>query len=90
MSTYVEKRYINALIFIFGIGKKTAFQMFMKGDPVLRYFVNAFTLPNKPKEEVDYLRSQVMSVVFGGRSTDSLTTLRYNIFNKRVVSESTM
>ncbi|KAJ8364405.1 hypothetical protein SKAU_G00132360 [Synaphobranchus kaupii] len=73
---------------IFGIGKKTAFQKFVKGDPVLQSFANAFTVPNQTPEVIDDLGSQVMAVLFGGKCTDSLATMRYNIFSKRVVSAS--
>ncbi|KAJ8341530.1 hypothetical protein SKAU_G00338210 [Synaphobranchus kaupii] len=73
---------------IFGIGKKTAFQKFVKGDPVLQSFANAFTVPNQTPEVIDDLGSQVMAILFGGKCTDSLVTMRYNIFSKRVVSAS--
>ncbi|KAJ8340574.1 hypothetical protein SKAU_G00352070 [Synaphobranchus kaupii] len=73
---------------IFGIGKKTAFQKFVKGDPVLQSFANAFTVPNQTPEVIDDLGSQVMAVLFGGKCTDSLATMRYNIFSKRVMSAS--
>ena len=69
---------------IFGIGKKNAFQMLVKGDHVLLCFANAFTVPNQTTEEISDLGSQVMAVLFGGKSTDPLATLQYNIDSKRL------
>ena len=37
---------------IFGVGKKTAFQKLIKGDPVLQSCANAFTVPNQTTEKV--------------------------------------
>ena len=73
---------------IFGVGKKTAFQKLVKGDPVLRSCANAFTIPNQTTEVIDDLGCQVMAVLFGGQCTDSLATMRYNTFSKKVVSAS--
>ena len=73
---------------IFGVGKKTAFQYLAKGDPVLRSCVIAYTIPNQTTEVIDNLGCQAMDVLFGGNGTDSLATMRYNIFSKKVVSAS--
>ena len=73
---------------IFGVGKKTAFQKLAKGDPVLRSCAIAFTIPNQRTEVIDNLGCQAMAVLFGGNDTDSLATMRYNIFSKKVVSAS--
>ena len=73
---------------IFGVGKKTAFQYLAKGDPCLRYCVIAFTIPNQTTEVIDNLGCKAMAVLFGGKGTDSLATMRYNIFSKKVVSVS--
>ena len=73
---------------IFGVGKKTAFQYLAKGDPVLRSCVIAFTIPNQTTELIDNLGCQAMAVLFGGKGTYSLATMRYNIFSKKVVSAS--
>ena len=73
---------------IFGVGKKTAFQYLAKGDPVLRSCAIAFTIPNQTTELIDNLGCQVMAVPFCGKGTDSLTTMRYNIFSKKIVSAS--
>ena len=73
---------------IFGVGKKTAFQKLAKGDHVLRSCAIAFTIPNQRTEVIDNLGCQAMAVLFGGNVTDSLATMRYNIFIKKVVSAS--
>ena len=73
---------------IFGVGKKTAFQKLAKLDPVLRSCAIAFTIPNERTEVIDNLGCQAMAVLFGGNGTDSLATMRYNIFSKKVVSAS--
>ena len=73
---------------IFGVGKKTAFQYLAKGDPVPRSCVIAFTIPNQTTELIDNLGCQAMAVPFGGKGTDSLATMRYNIFCKKIVSAS--
>ena len=73
---------------IFGIGKKTVFHKFVKGDTVLRSCANAFITPNQTTDIIDNLGCQVMAVLFGGKSTDSLTRVRYKIFCKKVVGAS--
>ena len=60
---------------IFGVGKKTAVQKLVKGDPILRSCANAFTIPNQTTEMIDDLGCQVMAVLFGGKCTDSLATM---------------
>src|SRR3989442_7995304 len=73
---------------IFGIGKKAAFDMLLKGDPVLQSCANAFTIPNQTTELIEDLGYHAMAVFFGGRCTDSLAKMRYNNFSKKVVSAS--
>ena len=73
---------------IFGVGKKTAFQYLAKGDPVLRSCSIAFTIPNQTTELIDNLGCQAMAVPFGGKGIDSLVTVRYYIFSKKIVSAS--
>ena len=70
---------------IFGVGKKTAFQKLAKGDPVLRSCAIAFTIPNQRTEVIDNLGCQAMAVPFSGKGTDSLATMRYNIFSKKII-----
>ena len=71
---------------IFGVGKKTAFQKLAKGYPLIRSCAIAFTIPNQTTEVIDNLGCQVMAVLFGCKGTDSLATMRYNTFSKKVVS----
>ena len=73
---------------IFGVGKKAAFQYLAKGDHVLRSCVTAFTIPNQTTKLIDNLGCQAMAVLFGGNGTDSLATMRYNIFSQKFVSAS--
>ena len=73
---------------IFDVGKKTAFQKVAKGDPLIRSCSIAFTIPNQTTEVIDNLGCQVMAVLFGGKGTYSLATMRYNTFSKKVVSAS--
>ena len=73
---------------IFGVGKKTAFQKLAKGDPPIRSCAIAFTIPNQTTEVIDNLGCQVMAVLFDGKGTDSLATMRYNTFSTKVVSAS--
>ena len=43
---------------------------------------------NQTTQIIEDLRCQVMSFLFGGKPADSLETMRYNIFSKKVVSSS--
>src|SRR6218665_524336 len=64
---------------IFGVGKKSAFHKLLKGDTILRNSANAFTVPQQSTEVTDDdLGCQVMAVLFGGKSIDSLAKMRYN------------
>ena len=69
--------------------RQTAFQKLAEGDPVLRPCAIAFTIPNQRTGVIDNLGCQAMAVLFGGNGTDSLATMRYSIFSKKVVSAST-
>ena len=73
---------------IFGVGKKSAFQKLVKGDPVLQSCANAFTIPNQTTQIIEDLGCQMMSFLFGGKHAHSLDTMRYNILCKKVVSSS--
>ena len=73
---------------IYGVGKKTAFQKLVKRDPVLLSCAQAFITPNQTTEVIGDLGCQVMAIIFGGKCTDSLTTMRCNILSKKVVSAS--
>src|SRR2546425_8169680 len=56
---------------IFGVGKKAAFDMLLKGGPVLQSCSNAFTVSNQTTELIEDLDCHAMAVFFGGRCTDS-------------------
>lgn len=70
---------------IFGVGKKSVFQRLVK-DSTMQSTANAFLLQNQTKEVIENLGCQVMVIIFGGKGTDSLASLRYNIFTKKVVA----
>ena len=70
---------------IFGVG---AFQKLLKGDSVLRSCANASILPNQTMAIIDVLRCHAMAVLFGGNSTDSVATMQYNTFSRKVVTSS--
>ena len=72
---------------IFGVGK-TAFQKLAKGDPVLRFCVNAFPVPSQITLVIYRHRSQVIGGLFGRQGTHSPATMRYSTFRKKVVSAS--
>ena len=71
---------------IFGVGKKATFQKLVKGDSVLQSCSNEFISPNQTRAIIEDLGSKAMAVLFGGKCTESLASLRYNILVKKVSS----
>ena len=71
---------------IFGIGKKSAFQKLVKSDPVMKSCASAFILQNKSPEDISYLGESLMVDLFGGKSNDTLSSLRHVIFTKKVAN----
>ena len=71
---------------IFGIGKKSAFQKLVKSDPVMKSYASAFILPNKSQEDISYLEENLMVDLFGGKSNETLSSLRHVIFTKKVAN----
>ena len=71
---------------IYNVGKKSAFQKLANGELTIQTCANVFLLPNQTKNVIEDLGSKVMAVMFGGKSTDSLASLRYNLFSKRIIS----
>jgi len=65
---------------IVGVGKKSAFQKLVKGNPVLQSCANALTIQHQTTQIIEDLGCQVMSFLFGGKHADSLEKMRYNIF----------
>jgi len=55
---------------------------------ILQSCANAFTIPNQTTQIIEDLGCQVMFFLFGDKHADSLKTMRYNIFSKKVVSSS--
>jgi len=73
---------------IFGIGKKSAFQKLVKGDPVIASSAKAFIDQNQSQQVIEDLGSKAMAVMFGGNGMDLLASMRYNIFVKKITSAS--
>jgi len=71
---------------IFGIGKKSAFQKLVKSDPVMKSCASAFTVQNKSQKEISELDKELMVNLFGGKSKDTLSSLRHINFTKKVAS----
>ncbi|KAK3880672.1 hypothetical protein Pcinc_014830 [Petrolisthes cinctipes] len=71
---------------IFSVGKRSVFQKLVNGDSTIKTCANALLLPNLPNSVIEELRSKAMAVMFGGKSIDSLASLRYNILIKKIVS----
>ena len=46
---------------IFGVGKKSAFQKLVKGDPVLQSCANAYTIPNQTTVRPTDIRNECCS-----------------------------
>ncbi|KAK3873784.1 hypothetical protein Pcinc_021209 [Petrolisthes cinctipes] len=71
---------------IFSIGKRSAFQKPVNGDLTIKTFANAFLLLNQANSVIEERGCKAMTVLFGGKSTDSLASLRYNLLIKNIVS----
>ena len=69
---------------IFGIGKKSAFQKLVKSDPVMKSCACAFIVQNKSQEDISELGKDLMVDLFGGKSKDTLSSLRCINFTKKV------
>ena len=64
---------------VFGVGKKTYFQKFVKGNKDLESCAVCFTNPGQTCYTVEECGYKVMVLLFGGNPTDSLTTLRHDV-----------
>ena len=71
---------------IFGVGKKSVFHKLVKGDATLKDCANYFLLPKQTAASIVNKGCQAMAVIFGGTRTDSLSSLRYRVLRKKVVS----
>ena len=71
---------------IFGVGKKSAFQKLVKGNSIIQSCARTFILPNQKKEVIEELGAKSMAVLSGGNCSDSLESLRYSMFVKKIAS----
>lgn len=71
---------------IFGVGKKPFFQKFIKGDKDLESCAVCFTNEGQTCDIVEECGYKAMVLLFGGKPTNSLATLRYNVLKRKVVS----
>ena len=71
---------------VFGVGKKPFFQKFVHGDKDIESCAVCFTSPGQTYAKVEECGNKAMVLLFGGKPTDSLATLRCNILKKKVVS----
>lgn len=71
---------------IFSVGKKSAFQKLANGESSTQTCANACLLPNQANNVIEDLGSKSMVVMSGGKSIDSLASLRYDFFIKKIVS----
>ena len=74
---------------IYGIEKKSAFRKLVKSDPVMQYCASAFILQNKSQEDISDIGKYLMVDLFGGKSNDTLSSLRHIIFIKKVATAQT-
>ncbi|KAG1678682.1 hypothetical protein GQR58_013306 [Nymphon striatum] len=73
---------------VFGMGKKPFFQKVAKGDEQLKYCALAFTKPGQTADTIEQHGNQSMVLLFSGKQTDYLASLRHSVFKKKVVSAS--
>ncbi|KAL7405349.1 hypothetical protein ABVT39_027617 [Epinephelus coioides] len=71
---------------IFSVGKQSAFQKLVNGQSTIRSCTNVFLLPNQARNVIVDHGSKAMAEFFGGKSTNTLAFLRYNLFSKNIVS----
>jgi len=58
----------------------------VKSDPVVKSCASAFILQNKSQEDISDLGKDLMVDLFGGKSNDTLSSLRHIIFTKKVAT----
>ncbi len=71
---------------IFSVGKQTAFQKLANGESTIQSCANVFLLPHQARNVIEDHGTKAMAVLFGGKSTDSLASLRYNLFSKKIIT----
>ena len=70
----------------FMASEKSAFWKLVKSDPVMKCCASAFILQNKSQEDISDLGKDLMVDLFGGKSNDTLSSLRHIIFIKKVAT----
>ena len=85
----MQSQVVTWLVEFSVLEKKTAFhKLLLKGDAVLRSCANPSILSNQTMAVINDLRCRAMAMLFGGNGTDSLATMQYNTFSRKVVTSS--
>ena len=71
---------------IFSVGKQSAFQKLVNGESTIQSCANVFLIPHQARNVIEDHGTKAMAVLFGEKSTDSLASLRYNRFSKKIVT----
>ena len=71
---------------IFGIGKKAVFQKLLKDNSVMQSLADQFLFPNQERELIKGIGTQAMVVLYGGKGTESLASLRHRTLTMKIVS----
>lgn len=71
---------------IFGVGKKSFFEKFLKADADLASCALDFIKPGKTCDTIEMSGNRAMALVFGGKVSASLSSLRHSVLKKKVVS----
>ncbi len=83
-SSFMHTQAVNQLQGFLAL-EKVSFHKLVKGDPIIKSCASAFICPNKTNDDISELGKELMVDIFGGKSTDTLTSLRHIIFTKKVV-----
>ena len=68
---------------IFGVGKKSAFQKIVKGNPIIVPCAYTFIILSQSRQAIEDHGSKAMGVMCDGNDMDPFATLRYRIFVKK-------
>ena len=69
---------------IFGVGKRSAFHQLVNGEANIKTCAKGFLHENQTKSVIQDLGCKARAGMFGGKSTDSLTSLPYNLSARNV------
>ena len=75
---------------IFSVGKQAAFHKLVNGDSTLKSCADLFLIPNQDNTTIEDHGAKAMAVLFGGKSTDSLASLCYHIFSRKLVTNKSV